>query len=342
MDELGITAGLDCFTKGDLGACAETAVNVLMSSIGGLAAKAMAKYAFRLGKAKAVGKLLWKLGKEIYSGVKGFFKTQEDLRLSVAARERLEAAAPSCVKRNSFTAGTKVLMADGRARPIKDIKLGDKVRATDPRTGRSAAKTVTALLRHTGPREMVDVTVMGGGTIHSTDKHPFYNVTTGTYTEAEDLRVTDRLRTADGHTAHIFSVRTYPLRLTSYNLTIADLHTYYVMAGTTPVLVHNCGEGVPSGVGNLKDGAHMATSDAMETAAEFVGPGYRDMGGGRFLSEDGLRQIRLTDADLAHPRQNPHINFETYDSPIGPGVRSRGPVSNIHIYLPEEPGWHLP
>ena len=26
------------------------------------------------------------------------------------------------------------------------------------------------------------------------------------------------------------------------DLTVADVHTYYVMAGTTPVLVHNCGE----------------------------------------------------------------------------------------------------
>jgi hypothetical protein len=26
-----------------------------------------------------------------------------------------------------------------------------------------------------------------------------------------------------------------------YNLTVADLHTYYVVAGDTPVLVHNCG-----------------------------------------------------------------------------------------------------
>jgi hypothetical protein len=27
-----------------------------------------------------------------------------------------------------------------------------------------------------------------------------------------------------------------------YNLTIEDIHTYYVAAGNTPVLVHNCGE----------------------------------------------------------------------------------------------------
>ena len=30
---------------------------------------------------------------------------------------------------------------------------------------------------------------------------------------------------------------------TAYNLTIADIHTYYVLAGNTPVLVHNAGPG---------------------------------------------------------------------------------------------------
>ncbi|MFD2691812.1 hypothetical protein ACFS5L_44355 [Streptomyces phyllanthi] len=28
---------------------------------------------------------------------------------------------------------------------------------------------------------------------------------------------------------------------TAYKLTVSDLHTYYVVAGATPVLVHNCG-----------------------------------------------------------------------------------------------------
>ncbi|GIH97679.1 hypothetical protein Psi01_83090 [Planobispora siamensis] len=99
---------------------------------------------------------------------------------------------------------------------------------------------------------------------------------------------------------------------------------------------------VPGGVENLRNGAYMATDDALDTAVEFLGSGYRDMGGGRFLSKDGLRQVRMTDADLAHRRQDPHINFETYNHPIGPGTRSGPPASNIHIYLPEEPGWHLP
>ena len=47
---------------------------------------------------------------------------------------------------NSFVPGTKVLMADGTAKPIEDIELGDMVLATDPITGKSAAKTVAGTI----------------------------------------------------------------------------------------------------------------------------------------------------------------------------------------------------
>jgi hypothetical protein len=51
----------------------------------------------------------------------------------------------------------------------------------------------------------------------------------------------------------------------------------------------------------------------------------------------------LTDTRTSRPPgQNPRINFEIYSQPTGPGIRSQGPAVNIHIYLPEEPGWHLP
>ncbi|WP_049654471.1 hypothetical protein, partial [Kitasatospora sp. MY 5-36] len=36
------------------------------------------------------------------------------------------------------------------------------------------------------------------------------------------------------------SVRNYPYAVTTHNLTVNLLHTYYVLAGVTPVLVHNC------------------------------------------------------------------------------------------------------
>ena len=129
-----------------------------------------------------------------------------------------------------------------------------------------------------------------------------------------------------------------------HNLTVDEIHTYYVLAGNAPVLVHNCTPGadkpgVPGGVENLGD-VQMATDDALDTAVEFLGPNYQGMGDGRFLSGDGLRQVRMTDRDTRHPTHNPHINFETYRNPIGPGRRSGRPVSNHHVYLPEEKGWH--
>ncbi|GAB3676288.1 hypothetical protein GCM10027589_46420 [Actinocorallia lasiicapitis] len=52
-----------------------------------------------------------------------------------------------------------------------------------------------------------------------------------------------------------------PLQTTTvtYNLTITGLHTYYVLAGSTPVLVHNCGE--------TMDFAHGTTSTHADNIA---------------------------------------------------------------------------
>ncbi len=36
------------------------------------------------------------------------------------------------------------------------------------------------------------------------------------------------------------AIRTYSAPARVHNLTVADIHTYYVLAGATPVLVHNC------------------------------------------------------------------------------------------------------
>ncbi|MFV2088987.1 hypothetical protein, partial [Micromonospora sp. LOL_021] len=43
--------------------------------------------------------------------------------------------ADSCPLNNSFTPGTRVLMADGTTTPIEQVKPGDTVIATDPETG---------------------------------------------------------------------------------------------------------------------------------------------------------------------------------------------------------------
>ncbi|MEU8922331.1 class I SAM-dependent methyltransferase [Kitasatospora sp. NPDC048545] len=58
---------------------------------------------------------------------------------------------------------------------------------------------------------------------------------TATITTPDDKDFTDLTLT-------IQSVRNYPYAVTTHNLTVNLLHTYFVLAGATPVLVHNCGE----------------------------------------------------------------------------------------------------
>lgn len=173
-------------------------------------------------------------------GIAGLLDTTAAEGADAAATTGLRDAAESCL--NSFTADTPVLMADGKREPIADVKVGDKVLATDPETGRTEARPVTALIRHSGKHAMVDLTLSDGSTVKTTDHHPFWDASTRTFTDAIELRVGDQVLRDHGRTLTISAKHVYDRNLTAYNLQIDGIHTYY--AGTTPVLVHNsCGPG---------------------------------------------------------------------------------------------------
>ncbi|MFJ9032886.1 RHS repeat-associated core domain-containing protein [Streptomyces sp. NPDC102274] len=143
---------------------------------------------------------------------------------------------------NSFTADTPVLLADGTRKPIKDIQVGDQVLATDPETGESGPRPVTALIKGTGDKQMVDIALTGGktsSTLTATDGHPFWVPALGRWIEADELTTGQWLQTSNGTWIQIAAVTHHAKQTTVYNLTVDDLHTYYVLAGETPVLVHN-------------------------------------------------------------------------------------------------------
>ena len=326
---------------------------------------------FEMKECREYGNYLARLNLESFLASGGIEMTAGELAgLAPSAQQLLirRNLAKAACKGNSFTPDTKVLMADGNWKPIEEVKIGDKVVATDPESGNTRAEPVVDTIVGQGEKNLVQITVdttglrpfwptdeglkkpasplrPKSGVVIATDAHPFWVAgNLNKWVNATDLKPGMWLRTSAGTYVQVTATKHWTAHHQRvHNLTVADLHTYYVDAGDAQVLVHNAGGCfVPGGVKNLRDGAHMKTDDALDTALEFLGKGYQDMGGGRFLSRDGLRQVRMTDADLAHRRQDPHINFETYRSPIGPGVRSGRPVSNLHIYLPEEPGWHLP
>jgi RHS repeat-associated protein len=219
------------------------------------------------------------------------------LRGSSAAEESgsLASAARTCSV-NSFTGATLVTMADGSKKPIHDVKVGDKVLATDPETGQTAARPVTKLIVHSGKHTMVDVHLADGSTITATDRHPFWDATTGEFTYAIDLRPGDKVREIDGTLLAVSATRVYDEDVTAYNLTVDGIHTYY--AGTTPVLVHNsCGEipwsssSVGRAAGELDRGASSATVASRSEAEEIFLGNYQGQG---FTNTTGMsgREVR--------------------------------------------------
>jgi RHS repeat-associated protein len=149
---------------------------------------------------------------------------------------------------NSFAAGTPVLMADGSHKAIEQVQPGDQVTATDPESGKTQARAVTATITGKGAKRLVDVTVDTDGpagaatsTLVATDGHPFWVANKGQFVDAQDLQQGDQVRTPSGD---LLGVATLGFRAVAdqqvYNLTVSTDHTYYVTAGGSDLLVHNC------------------------------------------------------------------------------------------------------
>lgn len=157
--------------------------------------------------------------------------------------------------------------ATHRAKPIEQVRAGDRVWACDPATGRWAARAVVRPLAHAYDGDVITVRA-AGAVIEATGNHPFWvaagaglpdrpeahdvpageraalasggdrsHGAAGRWVEARDLRVGDRVLLRDGRTTPVEGVAIRPAALPVYNLEVAGLHTYAV--GAAGVLVHN-------------------------------------------------------------------------------------------------------
>ena len=192
-----------------------------------------------------------------------------------------------------FVTGTMVKAAEGDV-PIESIQVGDYVYAHNPETGETELKPVVQTFVNEAT-ELVHVFVAGEEII-CTNEHPFYSPVKG-WIEACKLRAGDILVSLNGEYIIIEQVQHEILEapIKVYNFEVMDFHTYFVGDGDG-VLVHNtCGTNsiLP------KNGTKMNSSDALDLADDFLGKGYSEMSPGRFVSYDGLRQVRLTPSDLS-------------------------------------------
>lgn len=235
-------------------------------------------------------------------------------------------AKPGCAITNSFVAGTAVLLSDGSFKKIEDLEPTDVVRAGDE-DGSVSDQSVIATIRGSGAKELVDVTIQPSddanaapATITATHGHPFWVVSRGDWIDAANLRPGDELASETGTRIQVVAVGKRQQSAVVYNLTVTTVHSYYVVAGDTSVLVHNCGD-LPPGVECVcRPGTGAGPADP---PMRVEGPWTRqDIIRGAL----GLRPNHLGDRlEIHHADQMPGSGIHELDQ-----VVHRGPGTDLH------------
>ncbi|CCH28448.1 RHS repeat-associated core domain-containing protein [Actinosynnema sp. NPDC047251] len=260
---------------------------------------------------------LWALatvGGLMLGGVPGVLvRGAKGVKYGVKYGDDIANAACSIVGGNSFAGDTPVRMGDGTTKPISEIAVGEQVAAVDPTTGRSGAHEVTDLIRGTGEKRMVELTITLDGrtsTLTTTAGHPFW--ADGAWAEADELRAGQHL-----YEGVVVATRTWTESRSVYNLTVDTLHTFQVVSGDADVLVHNkgkCGkalEKVGNGLRSAKNGVvtgARAVRDGVGKGAAAVG---RGISAGATQVKNGAKWLAeaLVTSPAKYVRANPRRFF---------------------------------
>ncbi len=320
-DLVGITDIEDCLTKGDVIAC--------ISALAGLVP--WGKVLKVLKKIPGAVKLAKKL-KELWD------KVADARARKKKADDALDDAAKNldnkglCKLPNSFPPGTPVLLADGSHRPIEDVRVGDLVWASDPAARLSGPRPVTHLITGEGPKRLVTLSTgpLPGATITATADHLFWRYDTGTWQHAADLPAGASLRAPDGRAVTVTASAAHVRVARVHNLSVAGLRSYHVLAGGTPVLVHNedpC-EGYDPEFPTIKLTNYRGRFNA-------------------WLAKNGYK--RLPDDWDAHHRipqeyrDHPEFGDFDFDSPSNirgiPGSRMKSRGANVHQDITNQWAW---
>lgn len=158
-----------------------------------------------------------------YSGLYVSQQTQLDETLGLATG--LGAERGGC-----FAGGTLITMADGKTKPIQDIKIGDQVATlANPLNSEVVTGTVGAVFVHAS-NKMISI---NNGLLTATPEHMIY--ASGTFKTAGELRVGDVLVGLDGKKTAVDSIKTVFVREMVYNLRVDPYHTFIANG----IYVHN-------------------------------------------------------------------------------------------------------
>ncbi|OXY97175.1 polymorphic toxin type 27 domain-containing protein [Streptomyces diastatochromogenes] len=207
-------------SKGKISSCAWLVGSIVIPGLLGKMAEAAIAVRMALRDGTRISTALW--------GLRGS-------GLAAAAIAQLEKLGGKALLTKCFPAGTKVATADG-PKPIEDIEVGDRVWSQDQATGKKSLQPVLKLFHRT-VASLVRIRT-ADGQVEATDSHRFWVRERG-WVEAGELRAGDTFETRDGGSTQVLgtSVAEGPVRV--FNFEVENNHTYYVYAGSQPVLVHN-------------------------------------------------------------------------------------------------------
>ncbi|MDQ3520086.1 MAG: polymorphic toxin-type HINT domain-containing protein [Gemmatimonadota bacterium] len=178
-----------------------------------------------------------------------------------------------------FEAATLVATPDGLVR-IEEIVVGDLVLAINESTGEIAPKPVIQLVRpQPKPLYRLEVRDADGEveSFYATDDHP-WKIDGGAWAETHELEMGNRISTSSGGAMTVTGVNLTNRVERTYNLTVADWHTFLV--GEDGAIVHNvdCGKKkrrVPGKTGkeaskDIPSWARGEAPDVRESGKEFA------------------------------------------------------------------------
>jgi len=236
----------------------------------------------------------------------------------------------------SFTASTRVLLPGGKTAPISTLKPGQKVLANDTKTGKTQPEAVTAVLVHhdTNLYDLTVKTSTGTEVIHTTASHLFWDL--DKWVTANKLSKDERLKAPDGATVTVVSGTT-PADHDGWmwDLTVPgnNDHDFYVLpavgddqagygvvAGGTPVLVHNNNDpcSVVSGVVSMggRRGSAVVRNQLDQVRDDLLNanPDWDHVAGGR-VAGSGAKLPEQAVVNPANPSQwrFPDLTFRLPD-----------------------------
>ncbi|WP_396048516.1 polymorphic toxin-type HINT domain-containing protein [Aeromicrobium sp. UC242_57] len=265
-----------------------------------------------------------------------------------APKAKPDTEAPKTAKASacSFAGATTVLMADGSRKPIRKVRIGDKVLATDPANGRKVVRKVLTVFKHRDA--VVDLELSSGSVLTTTPDHPFWNESEGEFQRADALAQSDELLTPEGAAVNAVGLQRSTVRWAeAYNLEIDDVHTYFV--GEDEILVHNQNTcdvgsgGAKRGPKPFGEGPHNVK---IKEVADSVTDGDVVGGGQRFGQKEsvvdttgGLKSSRRPDVTVRRPDGSRYgINIGKQSRRSGAPIKREAEALND---LEEYGGWEM-